>query len=88
MSHGNLPPKRYRMVYRFYRRPTFISGFSSLFDLYNAKPRQKIYLSYSDDFKAMVNDFKATGLDLQKSIDNYASKNDIVDRKKNLEYSN
>lgn len=88
MLHKKEFRKRYRMIYRFYRRPTFITGLASLFDLYNAKPCQKIYLSYSDDFKILSNDFKTTGLDLQKSIDNYASKNDIVDRKKKLEHSN
>jgi hypothetical protein len=69
------------MIYRFYQRPTFISGLASLFDLYNAKKTQKVYLSYSDDFKLIANDFNAAGLDLKKAINNYTLDSDVNNKK-------
>jgi len=62
---------RYRHVYQFYSRPTFISGLASLFDLYNVKKSHGIYISYANDFKIISNDFKDVGSDIQKSLDSH-----------------
>lgn len=66
-----------RRIYRYYSKPSFISGIASLFDLYNAKPSQEIYLSNSEDFKAIAEDFKVTGLNLKLSVERYFLKNNV-----------
>lgn len=87
MSSPKKNRNRYKMIYHFYRRPTFTSGLASLFDLYNVKSFQKIYLSSSDDFNIIANDFKDVGMDLKDSIDNYTKKSHALKKKRELDYS-
>jgi len=75
--------KKPNIIYRSYKRPTFFSGMASLFDLYNVK-RHQVYFSYYDDFDVMAEDFKATGIDLQKSLDKFAFENDMEPIKRKL----
>lgn len=74
MKNKNDIRNKYRMIYRSYRRPTFLSGLASLFDLYKAKSCQNLYTSNFDDFNVIANDFKVTGVIIAGTFNNNAPK--------------
>lgn len=57
-----------RSLYRWYNRPTFLSGVASLFDIYNVRRSEPIYQDDRIDVKMMEEDFRMVGRDIRKAI--------------------
>lgn len=58
----------------YIKKPSFLNGLASLFDLYNAR-QVKIDFSFYEDVKAMKSDFDLVGEDLWVAVKRFEDQN-------------